>query len=75
MVSALDSGWHGPGSIPVGKTLNSQCLSPPRSMPMGTSEPLGQPKKMLGWGPGIELASHPGGVAIFLVGFIQRKPG
>ena len=55
MVRALDSRASGPGSSPgrghsvvfLGKTLLSQCLSPPRCI-MGTGELLGKPNKMKG---------------------------
>ena len=47
----------------LGKTINSQCLSPPRSM--GTSD------KMLGG----TLRWTNKGVEILLVGFMLQKPG
>ena len=70
MVSALDSGSSGPGSSPglghcvvsLGKTLSTQ-------------EYKWVPAKKC-WEVTCDgLASHPGEVAILLVGFMLRKPG
>ena len=77
MTSTLASGSSGSGSSPSQDhyvVFFSQCLSPPRSI--NGYKLLGQPKKMLGDGgrAGIGLASHLGGVAILLVGFMLRKP-
>ena len=70
MVSVLDSGSSGQGSctdwghyfvVFLGETLYSHSVSL-------------HPNKMLGVTCG-GLASHLGGVAILLVGFMLRKPG
>ena len=57
MVSALDSGSKGPGSSPV----PGHCV-----VLLGTQEYKWVPAKC--WGVTCDgLASHPGGIAIFLV--------
>ena len=71
MVSALDSRVSSPGSGPgwghsvvfLGKTLDSQCLSPPRCI-NGYGKLLGKPNKL--WEVNCNgLASHSGEIEYF----------
>ena len=81
MVSALDSGASGPGSSPgqghcvvfLGKTLLSQCLSPPRCI-NGYRRIVGETYNKLRVtcdGP----ASRPGKVENTSSRFMLQKPG
>ena len=76
MVSALDSGSSGPGSSP-GRVivLCSWARHFTLTVPLSTQEYKWVPTTKC-WRVTCDgLASHPGAVAILLVGFMLHKPG
>ena len=80
MVSELDSGASGPGSSPsrghcvvfLGKTLYSQCLSPPRCI-NGYRQIVGENLTNCGEVTCDGLASRPGEVEILLAASCYRN--